>query len=221
MAKKSFWVSLILLIATLVVVKGMHLGTNVAVWKRNLDKLPSTIGRMNSVDIPLEESVVKELDPDVYVFRNYTSGDGAVINVYIGYYGTRKGGRSEHNPDACYPGSGWAIMSEGKATILLGNNGMKETITLNTLQVTKDNEKQLVYHWYQTDKSKVIATGIQQNMNRLKNRLLYNRDDGAFIRVSTDIDNNYPEAKKKIEDFIKQLFPLLIKYWPLEREVDQ
>jgi EpsI family protein len=221
MEKKSFWVSLILLIATLVVVKGMHLGTNVAVWKKNLDKLPSTIGRMKSVDVPLEESVVKELGPDVYVFRNYTSDDGSVINVYIGYYGTRKGGRSEHNPNACYPGSGWAIMNEDKSSISIGNNGLKNTITINTLRVTKDKEKQLVYHWYQTDKNMVISTGIQQNLNRLKNRLLYNRDDGAFIRVSTNVDNNYLEAQKEIEDFIKQLFPLLIKYWPLEHEVDQ
>jgi hypothetical protein len=76
MVKKSFWASLILLIATFVVVKGMHLGTNVEVWKKNLDSLPSAIGRLNSIDIPLEESVIKELDPDVYVFRNYTSEIG-------------------------------------------------------------------------------------------------------------------------------------------------
>jgi EpsI family protein len=217
MNKKNFWISLSLIIATLVVIRIMHLGTDVVVVKKNLDRIPYEIGSMHGVDIPLEESIIKALDPDVFVFRNYISKDRTPINLYIGYYGTRKGGRSAHIPEGCYPGAGWAILKEHTSTIPLDNN--MGSITLNSLWANKGNERQLVYHWYQSDKSKVIATGMQQNLNRFKRRLLYNRDDGAFVRVSLDMDNDYSQTKKDMERFIIQLFPLLIEYWPEEDEL--
>ncbi len=216
MSKKSFWISLLLMTATLAVVQKMHIGTDVVVWKKNLDKLPYTIDGMQGVDIPLEGSVIRELNTDVYLYRNYMSKNGRVLNVYIGYYGTQKGGRSNHNPEGCYPGAGWSILQEGETNIAIEHGGVKNDVVLNTIQVKKGDEKQLVYHWYQTQKSMVIRNGVQQNMNRFKNRLLYNRDDGAFIRISEDMGNNYFESKKDIENFIKLLFPLLNKYWPQE-----
>jgi EpsI family protein len=218
MSKKSFWISLLLMAATLAFVQKMHIGADVSVWKKNLDKLPLTIDGMQGVDIPLEESVVKELDTDIYLYRNYMSKDGRVINVYIGYYGTQKGGRSNHSPEGCYPGAGWSILREGEADIAIEHSGVRNDIVLNTLQVKKGDVDQLVYHWYQTRNNMVIRNGVQQNINRFKNRLLYNRDDGAFIRVSQDIGNNNEEAKKDIEVFIRQLFPLLMEYWPIEKE---
>ncbi len=199
----------------------MHVGTDVVVLKKNLDSLPRIINKMYSVDIPIDEAVLKELDPDVYIYRNYLSDEGRTINVYIGYYGTRKGGRSSHNPDACYPGSGWAIISENKATVPVENGTRRKGIVVNTFRVAKGGEQQLVYHWYQTDRSTVTATGIQQNLNRFKNRLLHNRDDGAFIRVSTVMLNNYLQAKKDIESFIGQLYPILVQYWPQERDIEE
>ena len=219
MSKKSFWISLLLMAATLAVVQKMHIGVDVVVWKKNLDKLPHTIDGMQGVDVPLEESVVKELDTDIYLYRNYMSKDGRIINVYIGYYGTQKGGRSAHNPEGCYPGAGWSILQEGEADIAIEHGGVKNDVVLNTIQVKKGDEKQLVYYWYQTQKSMVIRNGVQQNMNRFMNRLLYNRDDGAFIRISEDMGNNYFGSKKDIENFIKLLFPLLNKYWPQEIEM--
>jgi EpsI family protein len=221
MPKKSFWITLILLIATGGVLLKLHVGADIEVYRKNLDKLPSMINGMQSIDIMLEESVVKELDPDVYVFRNYILKDGSIINLYIGYYGTQKGGRSTHNPDACYPGAGWAILSEGHSTVRVANGDKWSDIVLNTMQVSKIDKQQLVYHWYQTDKSEVVVNGIQQNLHRFKSRLLRNRDDGAFIRVSIDYHGNYQDKKREIEGFIQKLFPLIIQYWPQEREKER
>lgn len=206
------------MITTLAVVYKMHVGTDVVVWKKNLDKLPYTIGEMRGVDVPLEESVVKELDTDVYVSRNYISADGRVLNVYIGYYGTQKGGRSKHSPEGCYPGAGWSILKESKANMVIEQNGSKKDIMLNTLQVKRGDDHQLVYHWYQSDRDTIAINGVQQNINRFKNRLMNNRDDGAFIRVSGDTNNNFGTTKEDIENFIQHLFPLLVEYWPQEKK---
>jgi EpsI family protein len=218
MAKKTFWISLLLMVATIAIVQKMHIGKDIVVWKKNLDKLPYTIGGMSGVDIPLEESVIKELDPDVYVFRNYASTDGRIINVYIGYYGTQKGGRSAHDPEGCYPGAGWSILKENITNVHVDQNGSQKDIMLNTLHVKRGDVNQLVYHWYQSERDTVIVNGFQQNINRFKNRLMHDRNDGAFIRISEDNGDNEVKTKKDIEDFIRQLFPLVVQDWPVEKE---
>ena len=119
------------------------------------------------------------------------------------------------------PGAGWSILREGEADIAIEHDGLEDKVTLNTLNVKKGDEDQLVYHWYQTRKGMIIKNGVQQNMNRFRNRLLYNRDDGAFIRVSEVMGNDYPMTRKNIEEFIRQLIPLLIEYWPQEKELEK
>jgi len=220
MSKRDFFISLILLAATLITVRTMHVGTDVVVVKKNLDRIPYTLDGMHGIDIPLEESIIRELDPDVVVYRNYISENRKPITIYIGYYGTRKGGRSTHTPEGCYPGAGWAILKEQKVTMPIDSR-VGEVVTLNCLWVNRGNERQLVYHWYQSDKSKIIATGMQQNLNRFKRRLFHNRDDGAFIRVSQEIQGDDAQTKGQIEQFIKQLYPLLIKFWPEETEAQR
>jgi len=213
--KKSFWVSLVIILLFFAFIQKMKIGNQVIVEKKNLDKLPYTIAEMKGTDVPMKGEIVSELDTDVYVFRNYLAEDGKVINVYIGYYGTQKGGRSRHNPEGCYPGSGWSIIKENKQHLPVG----KEDILLNVLQVKKGEEKELVYHWYQTQRNIVINNGIQQNLYRLRNRLMINRDDGAFVRVSGEIGNNFNDSKRRLEHFIQQLYPYLIEYWPQEKDI--
>jgi EpsI family protein len=215
MKKTSILISIILVISTFIIIKSLDVGKDVLVVEKKLDKLPTIISGMQSSDILLEEAIVKELDPDVYIFRDYTSDNGRVINVYIGYYGTKKGGRTGHNPKACYPSSGWAILNDKKETIDIGNG---KKITVNAMLVKKDNKNQLVYHWYQSDRTHVFESGIQQNINRFKKMIVNNRDDGAFIRVSMDTDKSEQETKIEIENFIRQLFWLISEYWPEEKD---
>ncbi|MDT8274355.1 MAG: EpsI family protein [Desulfomonilia bacterium] len=219
MAKYCFWISLLLIIATFTLMKIMNIGEDVEVVSTNLDNIPSTIAGSHSTEITLEESARQALDPDVYVYRNYRTTEGRILNLYIGYYGTRKGGRTGHNPHGCYPGSGWVILHEGKAIVTVEQNGEPKDIVVNVITVKKGETKQLVYHWYQSAGNMVISSGFQQNIHRFITRLLYNRNDGAFVRVTLDIsDNNYSVAKDVIELFIRNLFPLLVEFWPEERE---
>lgn len=220
MGQKRFIIALVLIIATFGVIQKLHLGTNVVVMKKNLDRFPYTIGNMQGIDINMDDKILKVLDTDAYVFRNYISQEGGAITVYIGYYGTKKGGRSDHIPEGCYPGAGWSILNEGKAQIVVPDKSLGKSVVLNTLEVKRNDENQLVYHWYQSDKDKVIASGVQQNFHRLRNRLLSNRDDGAFVRISKDIHGDQAKAKEEIEKFIKQVFPLIAEYWPQEEEVN-
>ncbi len=219
MGQKNFIIAFFLIIITLVVIQKLHLGINVVVMKKNLDRFPYKISDMKGIDIPMDDKIIKVLDTDAFIFREYISHGGCSVTIYIGYYGTKKGGRSDHIPEGCYPGAGWSILSEGRAQIDMPDKKWGKSVVLNTLVVKKNDDKQLIYHWYQSDKNKVMISGVQQNLHRFKNRLLLNRDDGAFVRVSTDINDDQAKAREDIEEFIKQVFPLIAEYWPQEEEI--
>ena len=50
-----------------------------------------------------------ELRADFNLQRAYTGPAGSLIWLYLGYYGTDRGGRPEHTPRGCYTGAGWGI----------------------------------------------------------------------------------------------------------------
>ncbi|MDO9256101.1 MAG: exosortase-associated EpsI family protein, partial [Bacteroidales bacterium] len=73
-------------------------------------------------------------------------------------------------------------------------------------------------HWYQTAGTKVVSSGLTQNIERFKGRVLHNRNDGAFVRVtaySSDGDITIP--KQRAEQFAEIVFNMLPGYWPVER----
>lgn len=217
MMKNSYWISLFLIIAAAVIVKNMNTGSDVVVRNTNLEDIPLIIGDMEGYDIPLGESVRQELDPDVYVYRDYRTSNGGTVNLYIGYYGTRKGGRTGHTPYGCYPGAGWGISQDSKDDVTVELTGQRRDITVNVTTVKKGDARQLVYHWYQSKGGVVLASGFHQNIHRFKTRLLHNRNDGAFIRVTTDVVGDNSEAMDQAERFIWHLYPLLVEFWPEEQ----
>jgi EpsI family protein len=218
MRYKTFIVSLICILITFVFILRSQTGANVDVIRKNLEKLPIYIGSYRGFDLPMEGSIIRELDTDVYIFRGYTEANGSRIVVYVGYYGTKKGGRTGHNPDACYPASGWSIINASTEIIPVSFNGKGQNVTLNRLDVKMGERSELVYHWYQSDRDMVLQSGIDQNLHRLKSRLLHNRNDGAFVRVSAPIQNSTEETRQKLIAFIQHLYPLLAQYWPVEME---
>ncbi len=85
------------------------------------------------------------------------------------------------------------------------------------MHVKRGNVHQLVLFWHQS-RDTVLADGIEQNLHRLKNRLLYNRDDGAFVRLSTSMSpDNEAEALGLLQNFAGELLRLLPANWPEER----
>lgn len=216
---KTFLISCLCIMTAFVLVKMIPSGQNVEVIEKKLDKLPYRIGNYTGVDMKLEDGVVKELDTDVYIFRRYLKEQDEEITLYIGYYGTRKGGRTGHVPEACYPAVGWGILDESRVKVPVLFDGKDRMITINSLKVKKGNTTGLVYHWYQSSGDKVLSSGVAQNLQRFKTKILYNRDDGAFIRVSAPVTQSLSYTKNGLDSFIKKLYPLIVKYWPEEKEI--
>jgi EpsI family protein len=216
MSNKSFYTSLIILLITIASVGLISQRGEPVVVKTNLENLPMEIAGYKGTEDFFPDSVYKELNADRHVYRHYRSADGKQVDLYIGYYGTAKGGRTGHNPYACLPGAGWGILDSGQ--MILKTNNYPNGISVNYILARKGETYESVLHWYQSAGNKVLSTGIQQNIERFIGRTFYNRNDGAFIRVSVfGKKEHLKEASSLVNSFAAKVLDLLPEYWPIEK----
>ena len=207
------------MLMTFLVIQKNDVSSRVVIQKLNIDNFPERINDYTAVeDIIMQDSVIKELNTDVFVYREYENNKSQQIDLYIGYYGTKKGGRTGHNPYGCYPGGGWSIIEDSTVSLPVVIKGKRKEVTVNSLLVKKGGYNELVYFWYQSNGDKILSTGIEMNIHRFKSLLLYHRNDGAFVRVSTPVGTNLSETEQRIKTFVQQLIPMLDQYWPVEVE---
>ena len=216
MSNKSFTVSIIILLTAIISVAAIASRGVPVVVKTNLENLPMEIAGYKATEDFFSDSVYKELNADKQVYRHYRSTGGKQIDLYIGYYGTAKGGRTPHNPYGCLPGAGWGIVHTEKTKLMADYypNG----VYVNYILARKGAVYETVLHWYQSDGSRVFATGIQQNIRRFIGKVINNRNDGAFVRISALSDESHiEESKALVEFFAQKALNLLPKYWPVEQ----
>jgi EpsI family protein len=176
----------------------------------NLERLPLIIDDYRGEEDAFSDAVYEELNADKNIYRHYTDSLGKKVNLYIGYYGTAKGGRTSHNPYACLPSAGWAILDAHQVAI--GDS------RVNYILAKQGDVYETILHWYQSDGDKILTTGIQQNLQRFWGRIVHNRSDGAFVRVTTSVAAaDIESGRQEIEAFAEMVIPLLGEYWPEER----
>lgn len=216
MGRNPIAISFLIIFAALAAVIALDQRGVPQVVTTNLEKIPNVIAGYQGTEDRFSQAVYDELNADTHVYRHYRKSQGDQIDLYIGYYGTAKGGRTGHNPYACFPSSGWGIIETD--TVKLADQNYQKDIHVNYMLTKKEDTYIAIFHWYQSVGTKVLETGMQQNIQRFLGKVLYNRNDGAFVRVSTvtrsgDID----EAKRTISAFSEEILKLLPTYWPVER----
>jgi len=213
-ARKSYSLSFIVLIITFTLIMLIAQRGDPIVVKTNLENIPLQVGSYHGTEDRFPDSVYEELGADLHLYRHYRNMNGTVISLYIGYYGTAKGGRTGHNPLACLPGAGWGIIKTGKVSLAK----MKEQVTVNAIIAQKGNAYQTVMYWYQSDKDRILNNGIQQNIQRFVSRISHNRNDGAFVQLSMLTPNNdFEQAEKHLKRFGEKVLAVLSDYWPEEQ----
>lgn len=237
MSNKSFLISTCLLLLTAVAVVAIAARGEPVVVEKRLQNLPMQIGKWHGHEIPMDPKIHEILQEDISLSRQYIWTDqqanwstgqpancltGQRISLYIGYYGTAKGGRTGHNPYACLPGAGWGIVKAHKVQLTAHSSQLTKYypngVGINYVLAQKGETYESVLHWYQSDGNKILATGIEQNIQRFLGRVLRNRNDGAFVRVSAFTDKSHTEEADKLTKFFaEKVLALLPKYWPVEK----
>jgi len=232
MKNSHFITSVTLLLLTIATIFGTVSRGMPVVIHKNLDQFPKELMNMFACEIPMSQGIVDELKSDVYIFRKYIPKlrstenfscesslilvNSAPITIYIGYYGTAKGGRTPHNPYACFPSSGWGIVKTN--TVIVRPEGYTKPVQLNYLLIQQGNVFKTVLHWYQSAGNKVLKSGLDQNIQRFIGRVLYNRNDGAFVQITADTDlKRISQGEELTTTFAKKVLTLLPQYWPEEK----
>lgn len=215
MKKMNFYSTLAALTVSLGLVIGISSRGVPAVLHTNLERLPMQIAEYTGREDSFSQAIYDVLQADRHVYRHYRSPQGRELSLYLGYYGTAKGGRTGHNPYACLPGAGWAIVERGMVEVT--PSYQPKGVKLNYVVARKDDVNNVMIHWYQSAGTQVLATGMHQNVQRFVGRVLYNRNDGAYVQVFTFAGNqDIPSAKENVRGFAGEVLELLPSCWPVE-----
>jgi len=175
-----------------------------------LAQFPHQLGEWSSVDIPLDQEVESMLRADFNVQRAYQHRLGGLVWLYVGYYGTQRGGRPEHTPAECYRAHGWEILEERTLEVEPG-------LHVNEYRVQLGGEQHLVHFWFRSFRRTGLLGGFDQTLDRLMGRLFQGRADGSLVRISTPIsDDEMIPARSRLLSFAAELDRQLAAYWPDE-----
>jgi len=179
-----------------------------------LATLPRALGDWEGEDVPLEGEVESMLRADFNVQRAYRHALGDVVWLYVGYYGTDRGGRPEHTPRVCYESHGWRIVGEDVVVVEAPGGRFRA----NEYAVELSGERQLVHFWFRSHRSTGLLGGWDQTADRLLGRLLAGRADGALVRLSTSLrpGEELVTARSRLLQFAGRLEPALATHWPTE-----
>jgi len=216
MTKKQFSIAIIVLVTGIVLVHGLSLiRGEMVVVERNFKNLPFTIGDWTGDERTFDQSIYDELRADENLYRIYRNSNGDELGLYIGYYGTQRGGHPEHIPAGCYTGAGWGI--ESNTPLDITSQDSTKTIRVNNFYARKGEKTEQTLYWLENFRGTVSHNGFEQNFEKIYTKLVHNRNDGAFIRINSHVQSTRDETLRFEIVFVKRLIPLLDKHGYVEK----
>jgi EpsI family protein len=180
--------------------------------RRPLSELPAALGdwRQKGSEFKFDvqtESVLRTTD---YTLREYTSPEGRIANIYVGYYGSQRTGATYHSPQNCLPGAGW-VMYDHTYVDIAGADG--RTFRANRYLIRNGMYTEVMLYWYQ-GRGRFEASEYVDKINTIWDSVLLGRSDGAMVRVVTGVGNDIPSAESAAVDIAGKLAQNLAPYIP-------
>ncbi|MFI5319423.1 MAG: exosortase C-terminal domain/associated protein EpsI [Myxococcota bacterium] len=178
----------------------------------SLAQLPFVLGSYQGFDSPVGQNVEEMLQADFNVQREYIHPLGQVVWLYVGYYGTERGGTPEHTPRACYAAHDWSIVDEQTvvADPATGHTAVEYVVELR-------GQQQLVLFWYRSYRASGLHSTLALQLDHVVGKLRDGRGDGALVRLSTPLIGIDREAARgMLIAFSRQLESELGDVWPAE-----
>jgi EpsI family protein len=177
-----------------------------------LATLPQRIGSFEGHDAPLDAAVEAMLQADHHVQRVYVHPLGGFVSLYVGYYGTARGGTPEHTPFTCYRAQGWSILEQATLQHRAEADGrLREYVVENA------GRRHLVMYWYRSFRRTGMISTLELRLDHLVGQLEAGRGDGALVRISTPLVGlDHATARSMLLSFAQALEPELGVRWPAE-----
>ena len=175
-----------------------------------LDQFPQHAGGWTMTgQVRFDERVLAVLLPTDYLSRSYTNSRGDKLSLYIGFHNGGPDSGPIHSPKQCLPGSGWNQLTEEVRHVTLD----VEDIPYVSAIYQKDSEKQLFLYWFQV-RNQILTNEYALKLAMIKNSVLSNRRDSAFIRLSVMATDGEEKATEIGEQFIRDFYPAIRESLP-------
>lgn len=213
---RSDW-PMIGLVAAMVLVGGMawwfELQPDLHVEPGGLVELPYQVGDWKGRATDVDSAVERILRADYNLQRIYRApSEDEPIWLYVGYYGTTRGGHPEHMPAECYPSAGWLIESDETVEL-----DPARALRATEYVVTNEGHTRLVHFWLRSSRQTGMLGTLDTSLDRLLGRLQEGRAEGALVRISTPIlADGLDPARDRLGAFARRLDPLFDEHWPEE-----
>ncbi len=189
---------------------GARGGAEQPVAREPLAALPRTLAEWRATgDSPLDPASLQVLGVDDYVNRRYAGPGGAIVGLYIGYYGSQRQGDTIHSPQNCLPGAGWQpVESSTEALPVTGG-----PVTVNRYVVQKGLDRQVVLYWYE-GRGRIIADEYVNKFWLIADAARLHRTNGALVRIMAPVVGEQTEASRAAAHFAQAILPALPAYLP-------
>lgn len=175
-----------------------------------LELFPQRVGQWQMIgQARFDERTLEALRPTDYLSRTYASGPGQVVGFYLGYHNGGPDSGPIHSPRQCLPGSGWNRLKDEVRTIEVGTDKVSYVSAI----YQKDIEKQMFLYWFQV-RGVSLTNEYALKLEQIKNSVLYNRRDSAFVRISLAATASEEAALRTGEQFIRDFYPAINRTLP-------
>jgi len=185
--------------------------------------LPEYTGEWFGQDMKVSDREIGILGKETeFARKSYTNGRGDELQVSIVLSGQDMN-TSIHRPERCLPAQGWTIADKRAISISIPGFGSLPITCLNNVRnITVEDRPvpvyNLSYYWFAWS-SDVTASHLERTYMDVRDRILHGSNQRwAYITVSAVVTKNLKkfgrsedETKRLIEDFIRQLVPVVHK----------
>lgn len=180
--------------------------------RRPLAQLPAVLGdwRQKGGEFRFDDSIESVLRTTDYTMREYTSADGRIANVYVGYYGSQRTGATYHSPQNCLPGAGWVLSDQQFVTITTFDG---HRFDANRYIIKNGVYTEVMLYWYQ-GRGRIEASEYRDKINTIWDSVTRQRSDGAIVRVMTDVSGNEAAAEVAAAGLAARLTEKLTPFVP-------
>jgi EpsI family protein len=180
--------------------------------RQELKNFPMQVGgwKQEGVDERFDAETMSVLRASDYLLRNYRLSNGAMANLYIGYYATQRDGATYHSPLNCLPGSGWTMEDPALITITLPNG---KSFVANKYVIKNGNIRELMIYWYQ-GRGRAIASEYWGKIYTVLDSVRLGRSDAAMVRVMVPITASDAAALESATDFAAVTSGVLPEFVP-------
>jgi EpsI family protein len=157
----------------------------------------------------LSENVMKVLMPSEYLSRRYADSNGAIVDMYLSFFDGGPDSGRIHSPRHCVAGAGWTELSSLRTIMSLGG----ENVNLVKSIYAKGAVREVIYYWFDM-RGKTMSDEYSLKLAEISGSMFHRRRDQSFIRISVQAENNVEEAQKRIEDFLRDFYPVIREFLP-------